>query len=179
MTGESQTDRICPRFKPHLLDRVISKELFQIGEFVSPESIEGLLCVVLKGFLPSHHAFRAGCSRYSDRLVVGCKCRVDKVNHSPEDGPSCVFWVVNQTDGRGRLASNVIEIRGMFIDLDDEDTAAQTIEEAKQWDFPPHVIVESSPGKRHAYWRVNGVPLDKFKDGQVKLARIFGSDRVS
>jgi len=40
----------------------------------------------------------------------------------------------------------------------------------------PHIVVESSPGKWHAYWRVADVPLDKFSELQIALAALFGGD---
>ena len=42
----------------------------------------------------------------------------------------------------------------------------------------PHIVVESSPGKWHAYWRVQNASLSDFKVRQHALADKFGGDRA-
>lgn len=81
-----------------------------------------------------------------------------------------VFWMVNRGDGQGRAAANVKGIRALFLDLDGAplQPVLETIE--------PHAVVESSPGKWHAYWRVSDCPPARFKGAQQALARRFGGD---
>lgn len=72
-----------------------------------------------------------------------------------------IFVTVNETDGRGREAENVRRVRAGFIDLDDAATAAASAELAQRL-LEPHIVCESSPGKRHLIWRVEGLPLESF-----------------
>ncbi len=84
-----------------------------------------------------------------------------------------IFVTVNQTDGRGRTARNVVRVRAYFVDLD-----KAPLEPVLSDPRPPHIVVESSPGKYHAYWLVAGAPLDErdFKARQKRLIEQFGGD---
>jgi hypothetical protein len=82
-----------------------------------------------------------------------------------------VFVTINQTDGKGRKAKNVTKVRALFADLD--GSPLQPILDAN---LEPHMIIESSKGKYHAYWLVNDCPLDKFSMYQKAIARNFNSD---
>jgi hypothetical protein len=73
-----------------------------------------------------------------------------------------IFICVNETDGKGRGIKNVVRVRALFIDLD-----GAPLPEA--FHLKPHVIVESSPGKFHAYWRVRDCPLEQFEPLQKGL----------
>lgn len=57
-----------------------------------------------------------------------------------------VFWTVNPTDGAGRGASNIVEARWCWSDLD--NGAPDT------WPLIPSVLVESSPGRFQAYYKL-------------------------
>ena len=82
-----------------------------------------------------------------------------------------VFFMVNAGDGRGHKAANVRQVRALFVDLDGSPlTPVQSVT------LPPHCIVESSPDRWHAYWRVSDCPLDRFKPLQQALAARFGGD---
>ena len=83
-----------------------------------------------------------------------------------------VFIMVNAGDGRGRKACNVRQVRALFVDLDGSPLAP--VQAAA---LPPHCIVESSPGRWHAYWRVMDCPLDRFTPMQQALAALFDGDR--
>src|SRR5574343_706657 len=83
-----------------------------------------------------------------------------------------VFFTVNQTDGRGRQESNITRVRALFADFD-------TVDPNRRFDYflPPSYVVESSPGKRHAYWILSDeLPLHLFRQHQVALAEFLGSD---
>lgn len=82
-----------------------------------------------------------------------------------------VFVMVNKGDGQGRSAHDVIRVRAHFIDLD-----GAPIEPVLQAALQPHILVESSPGKWHAYWLTTDCPLDEFKPRQQSLAHRFGGD---
>jgi len=75
-----------------------------------------------------------------------------------------VFIVVNETDGRGRENENIKRVRAVYADLD-----GSPLDPILTHSIKPHIIVESSPGKWHCYWRVVGMPLADFTP--VKTAR--------
>jgi putative DNA primase/helicase len=84
---------------------------------------------------------------------------------------NAVSLMVNQGDGRGRRAGNVIGVRAVFVDLD-----GATLHAISGASLKPHIIVESSPGKYHVYWLVDGLPLELFTDIQKALAAKFNGD---
>ena len=82
-----------------------------------------------------------------------------------------VFVTVNETDGAGRTNNNIKRVRALFVDLDGtplESVASAPIE--------PHMMIESSPGRYHVYWFVEGCPLEHFSLMQQALAEQFGGD---
>jgi hypothetical protein len=82
-----------------------------------------------------------------------------------------VFVTVNETDGKGRKASNVTRIRALFLDLD-----GAPLDPVRAWE-EPHIICETSPGRWHTYWSVKDCPLDAFKPAQKDLIAAFGGDK--
>ena len=82
-----------------------------------------------------------------------------------------VFVMVNVGDGKGRKASNVQSVRAYFADLDGAPLAP-----VQAFPLQPHIIVESSPGRWHAYWLTDGAPLDLFQSMQKAIAQRFGAD---
>jgi hypothetical protein len=81
------------------------------------------------------------------------------------------FGTQLKTDGTGRKAKNITKVRALFADLD--GSPLQPILNAT---LEPHMIIESSKDKYHAYWLVNDCPLDKFSMYQKAIARKFNSD---
>lgn len=87
-----------------------------------------------------------------------------------------IFVVVNETDLTGRKAENVTAVRALFVDFDDAGTSPLQIIETL---VPaPHIVVESSPGKAHAYWLVSDCELGNFTRAQAALAAHLGGDPV-
>lgn len=88
-----------------------------------------------------------------------------------------VFMMVNEGDGKGRKGENVTSIRAFFLDLDKNgDTCLQKISDLPK-EVRPHIIIQSSPGKYHVYWRIKeGFPLERFSEIQGALADKFGGD---
>lgn len=82
-----------------------------------------------------------------------------------------VFVMVNVGDGKARKAENVQAVRAVFADLDGAPLAP-----VRAADLVPHIVVESSPGRWHAYWLADGVPLEQFKPLQQAIAARFASD---
>lgn len=87
-----------------------------------------------------------------------------------------VFVMVNEGDGvvhpgkrTCRAEPSVIRVRSLFGDLD-----GAPIEPVVP--FSPDIVVESSPGRWHAYWLVNDCPLADFKKRQQQIAAKFDGD---
>ncbi len=83
-----------------------------------------------------------------------------------------IFLMINAGDLKGRKSKNVKAVRAAFVDLDDAPLAPILGSPLK-----PHIIVESSPKKYHAYWLVEGIKLEDFKAVQLALAIKFGGDK--
>lgn len=82
-----------------------------------------------------------------------------------------IFCTVNRTSGRGRKKTDVEAVRALFVDLD-----GAPVEPVYSWEVQPHVVVQTSPGKYHAYWLVEDVGLDEFSRLQHALALRFDGD---
>ena len=80
-----------------------------------------------------------------------------------------IYFSVNETDGKGRAATNVIRVRSVFADLDGSPIGPALV-------YSPTVIVESSTGKFHCYWFTEDVPLEAFGPMQKNIARILSGD---
>ena len=84
-----------------------------------------------------------------------------------------IFVTVAETDGRGRKEANIKRIRAVFVDLD-----GSPLEPVLSGSLLPHITVESSPQRFHAYWLVSDCPLDQFKPIQKALATRFKGDKA-
>jgi RepB DNA-primase N-terminal domain len=82
-----------------------------------------------------------------------------------------IFVTVNETDGGGRSAKNIIRVRACFVDLDGAPLPSS-------FHVNPHIVVESSPGRWHLYWLVKDCPLDQFSTVQKRLAAYYGGDKA-
>jgi hypothetical protein len=82
-----------------------------------------------------------------------------------------VFVMVNRGDDAGRRASNVTDVRAVFVDLDGAPLAPVLAAPIR-----PAIVCESSPDRFHAYWPVTGLPLTDFKHAQQALALRFNAD---
>ena len=97
-----------------------------------------------------------------------CKAELERLN---EDGAG-VFVTVCKTDGSGRKKENIVAVRAVFLDLDGEPLP-------ESWPIEPHFIIETSLGRWHCYWLLEGgVPLDRFTETQKAIARMFNGDPV-
>jgi RecA-family ATPase len=84
-----------------------------------------------------------------------------------------IFVTVNETDGKGRKAENITRTRAVFADLD-----GSPVEPAMACSLAPHVVVESSPGRFHAYWLAHRLHLNTFAAVQKCIATRFGGDKA-
>ena len=82
-----------------------------------------------------------------------------------------VFVTVNETDLKGREAKNITRVRAVFADTD-----GAPLEPIQGHLMKPSGITDSSPGKWHAYWLAEGLPLDEFEQIQSNIASMFGTD---
>lgn len=77
-----------------------------------------------------------------------------------------VFVVINEG---GQKDSDIVRIRAVFADFD-------KVPLPDHFEFEPHIIVESSRGKYHAYWLTDGLDVAQFKTLQKHIAARYGSD---
>ncbi|GGO33948.1 phage/plasmid primase, P4 family [Deinococcus humi] len=82
-----------------------------------------------------------------------------------------VFFCVNAlpADAKRRNAPDISRVAALLLDLDGAPLPAT-------FPVPPTAIVESSPGRFHVYWAVDGIPLNEFTTLQKALAAIYGGD---
>lgn len=78
-----------------------------------------------------------------------------------------VFMVVNPGGTRDR---DIQEITAVFVDSDGQMTLEQILA------LKPHLVVKTSSGRYHAYWRVSDLEVKDFKRFQQALAEKFGTD---
>lgn len=95
---------------------------------------------------------------------------VDTLSKLNADGAG-IFVAVNQTDGTGRRKDNITRIRALFVDLD-----GAPIEPAMAAATPAHIVVESSPERYHAYWRVTDCTPDACEPALKEMIRRFDGD---
>ena len=89
-----------------------------------------------------------------------------------------IFVMVNAGDGVVHAGANscratpsVIQVRALFLDLDGAPLAPVLISA-----LAPDWVVQSSPGRWHAYWKVEDCPLDAFSAAQTALAGKYEGD---
>lgn len=79
-----------------------------------------------------------------------------------------VYFVVN---AGGQKAEDVSQVRALFVDLD-----GSPLDPVMRCALAPHLVVETSAGRYHAYWLVKDFPLEQFSEVQQALARRFNGD---
>lgn len=80
-----------------------------------------------------------------------------------------VYVVANAGE---QTSDTIYRVRVVFADTD-----GAPLEPILACGLEPHIVVESSPGKWHVYWLVDGLPLAAFRDVQRSIATQFGTDR--
>lgn len=86
-----------------------------------------------------------------------------------EDGCG-VYVVVNEG---GQTKAEIKRVRAVFAD---SDRAGADLSPILGCGLDPHLVVESSRGKWHAYWIVDDLPLEKFEGVQLSIAAEFDTD---
>lgn len=133
-----------------LLDALAPMGLFTFQTFDDSEAKREPLAHLLHGSLDDH-AFR-----------------LERLN---AEGAG-VFVAVNESDGKGRKYGNIKRVRALFVDLD-----GSPLQPVRDGPLAPHVIVESSADRWHAYWLVEACALPDFKPLQRGLAHRFKGDK--
>lgn len=89
---------------------------------------------------------------------------------------AAVFASVNQTDGEGRRKENIAKVNAIPVDLDDPDESLWALALIEECPLKPQVIVETSPLKFQAIWRVDGLSKEQFEGVVRSIAERFGGD---
>lgn len=79
-----------------------------------------------------------------------------------------IFVTVNETDGRGRKLANLERIRCVWVEDDEGLGIAAPLE--------PHLVTETSPGKFHKLFLVDGLTVEQHARVQDVLVAEYGSD---
>lgn len=87
-----------------------------------------------------------------------------------KQGQGCGVYVV--ANAGEQTNDTIYKVRAVFADTD-----GAPLEPILACGLEPHIIVESSPGKWHVYWLVDGLPTDAFRDIQRNIAAMFGTDK--
>ncbi|MBD2245125.1 DEAD/DEAH box helicase family protein [Nostoc sp. FACHB-888] len=83
-----------------------------------------------------------------------------------------VYYTVNQTDGKGRTAANIVGINALFTDFD-------KVEPQNLDKLPPASAVVQSKNGKHIYWFLNpGQDIKLFTSYQTMLSELTGGDPV-
>ena len=89
-----------------------------------------------------------------------------------------IFICINAMDGTGQSLPNVHHIRTHVADIDDPLLSAAAYERACNSAMPPHLAVQSSPGKFHLYWLVEPYTGNDFYSlQQRKINQLFDGDK--
>lgn len=120
-------------------------------------------------------AIKNGDSKTLYGTYKNCWRKLRKLNDTGHE----IFMAINTMRGTERNAESCTNINALFIDYDKGDWSTENIDEfLKKFPVKPHLVVETSPGNYHVYWRVDAVPLEAFKEMQQNLAAKFGSDKA-
>jgi len=85
---------------------------------------------------------------------------------------AAITMMVNGSDGRGRKAENVVKVLAVFVDADGQCT----LDDLRKAAICPHLIVETSAGRYHAYWLIKRLRRRYFTNAQKQLAEHFHTD---
>ena len=89
---------------------------------------------------------------------------------------AAVYVAVNamRDDATSSTKEDIERVRVLYLDLDDP---ACDIEAIKACSLPVHRIVESSPGKYHVYWRVDGLTVAEVEGYARFLVKHYFADK--
>jgi putative DNA primase/helicase len=82
-----------------------------------------------------------------------------------------IYVTINETDFQGRSAQNIIKVRAHFVDLD-----GAPMENLVRLESKPHLCIQTSPDRYHAYYLVHEAPLAQFPTTQKRLSKLMNGD---
>jgi len=145
------------------------------ADVVSERKVDAIKLLAALGGTKAIHDFRTFDDTSQERKHLTKKLRGtieetwSELEHLNDLGAG-VFVMVNTTDGNGQKTENVTKVRAVFADTD--GAPIEPIVSA----LKPHVVVETSPGKYHAYFRVEDCSCEEFFSIQQAIAEKFGAD---
>lgn len=148
------------------------KQISQFFDFVAPDGK-----IAIQTFDENKDRKAAGIRRTDLHRVFPSVTteHFDEIFALNSAGAACCC-TINETDGKGRRNENVTRIRFVFCDLD-QGGVEKLQRIMADHSRPPHMIIESSPGKYHVYWKVDdSVKLEHFTPIQRALAENYGGD---
>jgi len=143
---------------------------------IVPDDAAALLDLLAPGEPVTFQTFGEGNSKGSSglsRILHGTLAQHRQTLADLNARGAGIFWMVNAGNGKGRKAPNVRRIRALFVDLD-----GAPLGPVQSAPLAPHAIVESSPNRWHAYWRVSDCTLADFTPMQKALIVRFDSDPI-
>lgn len=84
-----------------------------------------------------------------------------------------IGMLIQQSSGKGRVSKDIVAVNWLFADL---DGGGWTVKKLKALSIPPDMIVQSSPGKCHVYWKIKGCTLEQYSAIMKALAKLLGGD---
>ncbi|GGK91544.1 phage/plasmid primase, P4 family [Deinococcus radiotolerans] len=119
---------------------------------------------------PGQQTFQTFADRKDDPTLARIEYDLGALQALNDRGAG-IFLMINEGDGQGRSNENVTRIRAYFADFDGAELP-------DTWKLRPSALVESSPGKYHAYWLLSDEPElnnAEFNRQQEALAIAVGS----
>ena len=86
-----------------------------------------------------------------------------------------VFVTVNETDFRGRTADNVVRVRALFVDADNDEQVKRCNDTLAASGITPSMFVKTGRGA-HFYFCTDDVPREQFRARQESLIDKLGTD---
>jgi P4 family phage/plasmid primase-like protien len=107
---------------------------------------------------------KTGSAQGISGIFDGVKSKLDQLNAAGFG----IFVVIN---AGGQKTRDIIRVRAVFADFDGTPLPAV-------WPLKPHIVIETSPQKWHAYWLVCGLEARSFEQIQKNIAAQLESDPV-
>ena len=85
-----------------------------------------------------------------------------------------IFVTINETDGIGLKKDNIVRVRAIFLDFD--DNSRDIVSAINSMPIEPSIIVCTSSRKFHCYFLVKDCPLDEFTNIQKFFNHKFNAD---
>lgn len=83
---------------------------------------------------------------------------------------AAISVTINRTNGLGRTPNDIVQVRALFLD---DDNPPPNLD---RFPVPPHIQVQTSPGRYHHYWLVEDLPRSRFSRLQNRLAQHYRGD---